>query len=64
MAIGAGVGFLMAELGFFMADEGRLMTSAADMALLAFKQAVIIPGMGRVTGHTTIITIAYQVIMR
>ena len=64
MAVVAAIGFLMTELRLRVALEGRLMTGAANMALLPFEQPGIIAGMGGMTGHTAIIAITDQMVVR
>lgn len=64
MAIAATLGAFMAEGGILMADKGRLMAFTADMTLLAFEQALIITGMGRMTGGTAIGSVAHQMVVR
>ena len=64
MAVVAGVGRHMIEFSRFMTFEGGLVTSPADVPLLALKQPFIISGMGRMTGDTAIFLVTHQMVMR
>lgn len=64
MAVVAGLGFLVLVGGLLTAFEGRFMTGAADVALLALEQARVITGMGRMAGDAAVLLITHQMIMR
>ena len=63
MAVIAGVSELVAVFCSIMPFECCLMALAADMALFALQQPVIITGMRGMAGYAAIILIADQVVV-
>lgn len=64
MAVAAGAGQLVLEAGRVMPPEGRFMAGPADMALLPLEQPLVITGMWGMAGHTAVVAIAHQVVVR
>lgn len=63
MAVITGFGLLVTEFHTLGTRKGRVMTGTTHMTFLPFEQALIIAGMGRMTGHAAIVTITHQVVM-
>ena len=63
MTVITGVGHLMLEFCSVIPFKGCCVTLAAYMTFFSLEQPVIVAGMRRMAGHTTIIFIAYEVIV-
>lgn len=63
MAIVAGICLLVFEGRFFPPFKGIFVAGAADIALFAFEQPLVIAGVGRMTGNAAVIFIPHQMIV-
>lgn len=64
MTIVAGICHLVLFFLLLIAGKGCFMTASTDMTLFSFEEAIVISCMRRMTGHTTIIFVTNQMIMR
>lgn len=63
MAVIAGIGHLMLEFCRIIPFKGSGVTLAAYMTFFPLEQPFIVAGMRRVTSHTTVIFITYEVVV-